>query len=60
MSRHRQAPPWCERDHCRSLGNQMSDEPEYDLSDEIEEERYERFISRCEDLDWQDENNERP
>lgn len=38
----------------------MSDEPEYDLSDEIEEERYERFISRCEDLDWQDENNQRP
>lgn len=38
----------------------MSDEPEYDLSDEVEEERYERFIRRCEDLDWQDENNERP
>lgn len=36
----------------------MSDEPEYDLSDEVEEERYERFLRRCEDLDW--ENNERP
>ncbi len=37
----------------------MSDEPEYDLTSEVEEERYERFLSRCEDLDAQDENNER-
>ena len=36
------------------------DEPEYDLTSEIEEERYERFIRRCEDLDRQDEDNERP
>lgn len=42
------------------MGEQMSDEDEYDLSTEIEEERYERFLRRCEDLDWQDENNERP
>jgi len=38
----------------------MTDEPEYDLSNEIEEEHYEQFLRRCEDLDWQDENNERP
>ena len=39
----------------------MSDEyeDEYDLTTEIEEERQERYLRRCEDLDWQDENNER-
>lgn len=32
---------------------------ETDLASEIEEERQERYLRRCEDLDWQDENNER-
>lgn len=39
----------------------MSEEPEeeYDLYSEIQEEREERYLRRCEDLDWKDENNER-
>jgi hypothetical protein len=33
---------------------------ETDLTSEIEEERESKYLRRCEDLDWQDENNERP
>ena len=32
---------------------------ETDLTSEIEEERQEGYLRRCEDLDWLDENNER-
>ena len=41
----------------------MSDERDWyetDLTSEIEEERQERYLRRCEDLDRQDEDNEIP
>jgi hypothetical protein len=40
----------------------MSDERDWDetdLTSEIEEEREERYLRRCEDLDYLDESNER-
>ena len=62
-TRNRQAPSRCFGNHHFSLGGiQMSDERDWDetdLTSEIEEERQERYLRRCEDLDWQDENNER-
>lgn len=58
MPRHRQAPPWCVGNHHLRLGGKEvipeRDWFETDLTDEIEEGRQERFIQRCQDMDWRD------